>query len=46
MNNIFTLVQIARKNNLDSNWIQCQYKLNLDASFMEIVSVNPNLKQD
>ena len=46
MNNTFSLEQISKTGNLDSNLILRQYKLNLIARFMEIKSVNPKIRQD
>ena len=45
MNNTFSLQQISRTGNLDSNLISRQYKLNLMADFMRIKHKNPKLKQ-
>ena len=44
MKNIFSLEQISKTGNLDSNLRQ--YKLDLRARFMETESVNPKLKQN
>ena len=46
MNNNFSLEQISKTDDLDSNLILRQYKLDLMARFMEIKSVNPKLKQN
>ena len=45
MNSIFSLQQISKTDNLDSNLISRQYKLNLMAKFMQIKFANPKLKQ-
>ena len=45
MNNVFSLQQISRTGNLESNLISQQYKLNLLADFMRIRYENPKLKQ-
>ena len=45
MNNSFSLHQISKTGNLDSNSISRQYKLNLMAKFMQIIFENPKLKQ-
>ena len=45
MNNSFSLQQISKTGNLDSNLISRQYKLNLMAKFMQIKFENPKLKQ-
>ena len=45
MNITFSLQQISRPGNLDSNLISRQYKLNLMADFKRIKNENPNLKQ-
>ena len=45
VNNSFTLQQISRKGNLDSNLISRQYKLNLIADFMRLKYENPKMKQ-
>ena len=45
MNNSFSLQQIPRTGNPDSNLISRQYKLNLTADFMKINNENPRLKQ-
>ena len=45
MNNSFSLQQISKTGNLDSNFISRQYKLNLMAKFMQIEFENPILKQ-
>ena len=45
MNNSFSLEQISKTGNLDSNSILRQSKLDLMARFMEIKSVNPKLRQ-
>ena len=44
MNNSFTLQQISRTGNLDSNLIYHQCKLNLMADFMRINYENPRPK--
>ena len=36
MNNSFSLQQISRTGNLDSNLISCQYKLNLMTDLMRV----------
>ena len=46
MDNTFSLEQITQTGNLDSIFIFRQYKLNLMPWFMEMKSINPNLKQD
>ena len=45
MNNSFSLQQLSRPGNLDSNLISRQYKLNLMADFMRLKYENPKLKQ-
>ena len=45
MNNTFSLQQISRTGNLDSNLISRQHKLNLMAYFMPIKYENPKLRQ-
>ena len=45
MNNSFSLQQISRTGNLDSNLICRQYKLNLMADFMWMKNENPKTKQ-
>ena len=45
MNNSFSLQQISRTGNLDSNLISRQYKLNLLADFMRVKNENPKIKQ-
>ena len=45
MNNSFSLQQISKTCNLDSNLISHQYKLNLGAKFMQIKLQNTKLKQ-
>ena len=45
MNNTFSLQQISRTGNLDSQLITKQYKLNLIADFTRIKHENPKLKQ-
>ena len=45
MNNSFSLQQISRTGNLDSNWISRQYKLNLMADFMRFKFEDPKKKQ-
>ena len=44
--NTFSLEQISKTGNFDSNLIPRQYKLDLMVRFMEIKSVNPKLRQD
>ena len=44
MNNSFSLQQISKTANLDSNLIFRQYKLNLMAKFMQIDFENLKLK--
>ena len=46
MNNTFSLEQRFKTGNLNSNLIPRQYKLDLVASFIEIKSVNPKLRQN
>ena len=46
MNNTFSLEQISKTGNLDSNLILRHYKLDLMARFLEIISVNPKIRQD
>ena len=46
MNNTFSLEQISKTGNLESNLILQHFKLDLTARFMEIKSVNPKLKQN
>ena len=45
MNNSFSLLQIFKTGNLDSNLISRQYKLNLLTKFMQIKFENPKMKQ-
>ena len=45
MNDSFSLQQISRTGNLDSNLISRQIKLNLMAEFMRMKYENPKLKQ-
>ena len=45
MDSSFSLQQISRTGNLDSNLISRQYKLNLVADFMRIKYENPKMKQ-
>ena len=45
MNNNFTLQQISRTRNLDSNLISRHYKLNLLDDFMRIKCENSKVKQ-
>ena len=45
MNNSFSLQQISRTSNLDSNLIPRQYKLNLMADFMRVKYENIKMKQ-
>ena len=42
MDNAFSLEQLSKTANLDSNLILRESKLNLMAKFMESKSVNPN----
>ena len=44
--NTFSLAQISKTGNRDSNLILRQYKLDLKARFMESKSVNPKFKQN
>ena len=46
MNNTFSLEQISKSGNLDSNLIFRQYKLDLLARLMDIKNVNSRLRQD
>ena len=46
VNNIFSSERISKTGNLGSDLIFCQYKLDLEATLMEIKSVNPQLNQD
>ena len=46
MKKTFSLEQISKKGNVDSNLITGQYKHDLMARFMEIKAVNPRLKQN
>ena len=46
MNNTFSLEQISKTGNLDSNLVTRQYKLDLMPRFKEIKSMNPGLRQD
>ena len=46
MNKTFSLEQISKTGNLDSNLILRQYKLNLMATCTEIKSANPKLKRE
>ena len=45
MKNTFSLQQISRTGNLDSNLITRQYKLDLMAEFLETKTINPKLKK-
>ena len=45
MNKSFTLRQLSRTGNLDSNLISRQNKLNLMAAFMRLKYENPKMKQ-
>ena len=45
MNNSFSLQQISKTGNLESNLISCQFKLNLIANFMLIKFEKPRIKQ-
>ena len=45
INNSFTLQQLSRTSNLDSNLISRQYKLNLMADFMRVKYEDPKMKQ-
>ena len=45
MNNSFSLQQISRPGNVDSNFKSRQYKLSPMADFMRIKNENPKLKQ-
>ena len=45
MNNYFSLQQVSKTGNLDSNLISPQYKVNLIADFLRIKYENPKLKQ-
>ena len=45
MNNSFSLLQISRTGNLDSNLIFRRYKLNLMTDFMRVKYENPKMKQ-
>ena len=45
MNNSFSLKQIQKTSNLDTNLIYRQYKLNHMADFMRIKGENPKMKQ-
>ena len=45
MNNSFSLQQISKTDNLDSNLIFRQYELNLMAKFMQNKSDNPKMRQ-
>ena len=44
MNYSFSLQQISKTGNLDSNLISRQYKLNLMPKFMQIKFENPKMK--
>ena len=46
MNDTFSVEQISETGNLDLNFINRQYKLDLVARFMEIQAVNRRLKQN
>ena len=43
MNNTFSLEQISKRGNLDSNLILRQFKLDLKAKFMKNKMINPKL---
>ena len=45
MNDSFSLQQVSRTGNLDSNLISRQNKLNLKADFLRIKYENPKLRQ-
>ena len=45
MTNSFSLQQISKTGNLDSNLISRQFKQNLMADFLRIKDENPKLKQ-
>ena len=45
MNKSFSLQQISKTGNVDSNLIFRQYKLNLMADFMRVKYENPKMKQ-
>ena len=45
MNNSFSLEQISKTGNLDSNLLSFQYKLNLMAKFMQIKFENQKMRQ-
>ena len=45
MNNTFSLQQISKTGNLDTNLISRQHKLKLMADFMRIKNENPKLKK-
>ena len=45
MNNSFSLQQIQKTSNLETNLISRQYKLNLMADFMPLKQENPKMKQ-
>ena len=45
MNNSFSLQQIFKTGNVDSNLIYCQYKPNLMTKLMQIKFQNPKRKQ-
>ena len=46
MNNSFSLQQISRTGNHDSNLKSRQYKLNLMADFMRVKYKNPKMKKN
>ena len=46
MNTTFSLKQISKTDNLDSNLLLRQYKFDLMARFMEIKSRNPKIIQN
>ena len=46
MNNTFSLEQISKTGNLNSDLIIRQYKLDLMARFMQLKAERPSLKQD
>ena len=45
MNNSFSVQQLSRTSNLDSNLIPRQYRLNLLADFRRVKYENPKMKQ-
>ena len=46
MTNTFSLEQLSKTGNLDSNLMLRQYKLDLTARLMEMKSLNPKLRED